>query len=133
VRFTKCWKFVGSAILEPIGQIVPRADQSEGERLLGEPRRAGGRRLQQILRAVILTARSAPRLQSLSHITVNVIHFALFKEDQVGVAQLHLHGNDFFCFFDERIAAVYEFKRAALHYVKFRLSCLGATQVCHKR
>jgi hypothetical protein len=43
--------------------------------LLGEPRRAGGRRrLQQILCAVILTARSAPWLQSLSHITVNVTY-----------------------------------------------------------
>jgi hypothetical protein len=70
VHFTKRWKFVGSAVFEPIGQIVPRADHSEGKRLLSEPRRAGGRRLQQILRAVILTARLGSNLsftsQSLS-------------------------------------------------------------------
>ena len=110
MRFAKRWKFVGRAVFEPIWQIVPRADDSEGERLLGEPRRAGGRRrLQQILCAVILTARCAPWLQSLSHITVNVTRFALFKEEQVGVAQLHLHGHYFLLIFDRRTAAVDEF------------------------
>jgi len=49
VRFAQRWEFVNSAVFETIWQIVPRADHSEGERLLGEPRRAGGRRLQQIL------------------------------------------------------------------------------------
>jgi len=62
VRFAQRWEFVGSAVFETIWQIVPWADHSEGERLLGEPRCAGGRRLQQILSAVILTARSAPGL-----------------------------------------------------------------------
>ena len=42
MRFAQRWEFVGSAVFEPIWQIVPRADHSEGERLLGEPRRAGG-------------------------------------------------------------------------------------------
>jgi hypothetical protein len=39
VRFAKRWKFVGSAVFEPIWQIVPLhgADLSEGKRLLGEP------------------------------------------------------------------------------------------------
>jgi hypothetical protein len=50
VRFAKRWKFVGRAVFEPIWQIVPRANHSEGERLLGEPRRVGRRRLQQIMR-----------------------------------------------------------------------------------
>jgi len=51
--------------------------------------------------------------------TVNVTRFAVFKEEPVGVAQLHLHGHYFLLLSDGRIAAVYELRRAALHLINF--------------